>query len=354
VILRPSDATNLVGQDTGRRELHQSDISVLLACPRKFDLSKNHGLELIERPRALTLGSAFQKAIEAQAPETGVRALRGEMVCPDCHGEGEREHPERGWVRCDACEGEEWVKDSDVVHYTEMTPERQERLLVDEAIVAGASRLYLSRWPGGPGETREFKFKVRLRSPWTGAYSRTFDLAGAADGLADHATDYDGIGNPVFGGYELIENKLVGQITPQKVQRLPLDRQVAIYRYGIWRATGRRVETVRYRWIRKPQIRQKQNESLTEYTDRIRQDYEDRPDFYLTEEEPQFATTGDLLRIEAELWVIAEQVRHAQRQGVFVRNTAACSDYGGCQFIPVCVGDPDAKHLYRKRVPDDT
>lgn len=351
--LRPSDAQNLIDQDTGRRELHQSQISVLLACPQKFDFSINQGLELIERPRPLSLGSAFQKAIEYQSPEVGVRLLRGEIECPDCHGEGQREHPERGWVRCEACEGEQWVKDPEGVHYTEMLPERQERLLVDEAIVAGASKLYLATWPGGSGETREFKFRVRLRSPWTGAYSRTFDLVGAADGIV--CEDWNGVdfAAPKWDGapanVELIENKLVGQITPQKVQRLPLDRQVAIYRYGIWRATGRKVETVRYRWTRKPQIRQKQNESLEEYCDRIRSDYEDRPDFYLLEEEPKFATASDLLRIEAELWTWAEQVRHAERQRVYPRNTSSCGDFGGCPYISLCSGDPDAMSLYRGR-----
>jgi hypothetical protein len=349
VNLRPSDATNLTGQDTGRRELHQSTIALLLACPRKFDLSQNEGLELIETPRPLSLGSAFQKAIEHQDPAVGVHALRGETRCDFCEDGEQRIGPD-DWVRCENCDGTGWVQSG--VSRSALTQEQEDRLAVDEAIVEAASKAYLERWPAGPGETREFEFKVRLRSPWSGAYSRTFDLAGKADGVVNFygmADNGFSVSDEVVS-FELIENKLVGQITPQKVQRLPLDRQVAIYRYGIWRATGRRVETVRYRWTRKPQIRQRQNETVEEYCERIRQDYVERPDFYLHEEEPQFATTGDLLRIEAELWVLAEQVRHAERQKLYVRNTAHCHEFGGCQFIPICTGDPDAFSLYRKRL----
>ena len=351
--LRPSDALNLSGHDTGRRELHQTDISVLLACNRKYELKYLQGLELIETPRPLSLGSAFQKAIEYQDPEVGVRALRGEEQCDFCGGHGMVMLSPDDEAECENCDGSGFVKQADALGADEMTQAQHDRLVVDEAIVRGASELYLKTWPGGQGETREFEFKVRLRSPWTGAYSRTFDLVGTADGLVD--TYHEEIEHYASGGgritahpgYELIENKLVGQITPQKVQRLPLDRQVAIYRYGIWRATGRKVETVRYRWTRKPQIRQKQNETLEEYADRIVADYKERPDFYVHVGKPQFATTGDLLRIEAELWQLAEMVRAAERGRIFVRNTAHCSDFGGCPYVAVCTRDPDAMSLYR-------
>jgi hypothetical protein len=355
--LRPSDATNLAGktdEELGRAHLSDSALNKFLACQRKWDLHYNERLEPIERPRALTLGSAFQYAIEHQSPEWGVRALRGEHPCAECGGRGQVES-ENGWLLdCGTCESRGFIPDAGALHIAEMSEKQLETLLINEAIVAGASKLYLSKWPGGPGETREFEYRVRLRSPWTGAYSRTFDLLGKADGVED-PMGFNVVGRqdpmletrlPSLG---LIENKLVGRIDDHKVQRLPLDRQIALARYGIWRATGRKVETVRYRWVRKPQIRQKQAETVAQYAERIRQDYEDRPDFYYHEEEPQFATTGDLLRIEAELWTWAEQMRAGAKQHLYPRNTSHCSDFGGCQFIPICTGDPDAMSLYRTR-----
>lgn len=347
--LRPPEGVNLAGQDTGRRELHQSTIALLLACPRKYDLSVNQKLDLIERPRPLSLGSAFQKAIELQEPRAGVMLLRGWERCEFCEDGEERISPD-DYVPCNNCDGEGWVPGPSARQA--FTQEQEDRLAVDEAIVEAASAAYLRMWPAGPGESREFMFRVRLRNPWSGHYSKTFDLVGTADGLRGIERAVGFPGGPTHDAvtaYELQENKLVGQITPQKVQRLPLDRQVSIYRYGIWRATGRKVETVRYRWTKKPSIRQRQKETVDEFCDRIRQDYVDRPDFYLHEEEPVFATTGDLLRIEAELWQIAEMVRASERGRIYVRNTAHCSDFGGCQFIPICTGDPDALSLYRRR-----
>jgi hypothetical protein len=103
-----------------------------------------------------------------------------------------------------------------------------------------------------------------LRNPWTGHYSRTFDLLGYADGLIDPGhraptPDRHSAGRPL----ELVENKLVGRIDQVMVQRLPLDRQLQLARYGIWRATGRTVSTVHFRWVKKPSIKRKQTRRST-------------------------------------------------------------------------------------------
>jgi hypothetical protein len=49
------------------------------------------------------------------------------------------------------------------------------------------------------------------------------------------------------------------------------------------------------------------------------------------------------------LWEWADQLRHAKRHGVYPRNTSSCGDYGGCQFLDLCAGDPDAMSLFRRR-----
>ena len=212
---------------------------------------------------------------------------------------------------------------------------------------------------------------MQLRSPWTGAYSLTYDLHGFADGLVDPAGAAAAAALDAFpdvapdGPLEIIENKLVGQISAVKVQRLPLDRQLALERYGLWRATGRTVQRVHYRWVKKPSIKQRKGrqtkdgikgaETVAEFCDRIAADYEERPDFYLHEEAPQFTTTDDLLRIEADLWEWAEDIRARMRKArdgrrrVFDRNTSHCTEYGGCQFLAICTGDPDAMSLYQVR-----
>lgn len=362
-VLRESDCTNLAGQDTGRHTLSHTRLSVWLACHRKFELSYLKRLELTARPRAFTLGSAYQKAIEFGDPEVGVRFLNGFEPCEDCGGRGWLgESEDRGGgtfetMPCELCEGRGYVGEQ--LRFTGYEDEH----LVNEAIVRAASTLYLKTWPTPLNETREFEYRVRLRSPWTGAYSDTYDLLGYADGLIDPVAH---LGGGLMGGsLEVVENKLVGRVERAKVLALPLDRQLALERYGIWRATGRPVTKVYYRWVKKPSIKQREGrkkdksdaETVEQFCQRIAEDYEARPEFYVHHEDPSFVTTKDLLRIEAELWELAHDLRGYMRhpsdgrRRAFPRDTSRCSEYGGCQFVPICTGDADALNLYHVRPP---
>lgn len=379
--LRPSDATNHAGTETGRHTLSHTRLSVFLACHRKFDLEYLERLEPIVEPRYFGLGKAYQKAIEFQDPEVGVRFLNGFEPCDVCGGETDQVQTFDGPPPCEACHGRGYVGEQ--LHFH--TQEAEDRHRVDEAIVRAASKLYLRTWPVNAVETREFEYRVQLRSPWTGAYSHSYDLLGYADALVDPTTatapHYDpaihesrdawrGEVERYFDDLrdrplEIIENKLVGRIEKTQILSLPLNRQLALERYGIWRATGRPVTRVWYRWVKKPSIRQREGrkkdrsdaETIDQFVERIEQDYEERPDFYAHQEDPRFIGTGDLLRIEAELWEWAEDVRSRMRPGpggrrrVFDRDTTRCSEYGGCQFIPICTGDPDARSLFRVREP---
>lgn len=301
-VLRPSDATNLAGQETGRDHLSHSSITTQINCLRRFELQHEQGLRTISEPRPLGLGKAFQKAIELGDPDVGVEALTEAL-------------PEF------------------------MDKEAIDRARVEEAIVQGAALAYLNRWGTSENGTREFEYRVRLRSPWTGRPSQTFDLLGYADEVIDNGTYL-----------ELVENKLVGRVDPVDVKRLPLDRQVGLACYGLWRATGLAVQRVHYRFTKKPSIRQKQNETVSQFCTRLLEDYAnpERQDFY-THEERLFRSQDDLLRIEAELWDWAEQRRNARQRSFYSRNTSHCRDYGGCPYIPICTGDPDAAALYTRR-----
>lgn len=301
LVLRPSDAENLAGQDTGREHLSHSSISTQLNCLRRYEFDKVQRLQTISRPRPLSLGSAFQHAIEHQDPNAGAKLLRDETSV--------------------------------------FSQQDEDRLQIEEATVIAAARLYLSRWPASEHETREYEYRVRLRSPWTGRPSNTFDLLGYADGVVDCGS-----------WLELIENKFVGQISEVSVKKLPLDRQVALACYGLWRATGKTVRKVRYRFTRKPTIRQKKGETVAQFVERLTADYADpeRRDFY-SHEEQLFRSDEDLLRVEAELWTWADELRKARARGFYPRNTSHCSDFGGCPYIPLCVGDPDARSLYQTR-----
>jgi hypothetical protein len=342
--LRPSDAENLAGVDTGRAHLSHTRLSMFLACHEKFNLHYERRLERIDKRESLEMGKAYQKAIELQHPEVGPLVLDG-WEPTNIH--------ER-----DCLPGVDWRPVGNVTMHGPAiwlippaeepyfhTQEAQDRHEINKAVVRAAAALYLRKWPAPVGEQREFEFLVRLRNPWTGHYSRTFDLMGYADGLVDNYEMSMSAGRPL----ELVENKLVGRVDSVMVQRLPLDRQLQLLRYGVWRATGRPVGTVHFRWVKKPSIKPRQKETIPEFCERLAADYEERPDFYAYEPPASYITSADLLKIECELWTWAEQLRQLRRQRIFDRNTSHCSDYGGCDFIPLCNGDPDADHLYRIR-----
>jgi hypothetical protein len=82
-ILRPSDAENLAGVETGRAHLSHSRIGMFLACHRRYELHYEERLEPVSRPAALSMGSAFQKAIEFQEPDWAPMILDGYKVDPD-------------------------------------------------------------------------------------------------------------------------------------------------------------------------------------------------------------------------------------------------------------------------------
>lgn len=176
--------------------------------------------------------------------------------------------------------------------------------------------------------------KVRLRNP-EGRVSRTFDLLGIVDAVSD---DYRTI----------IEDKLVTQVPKDLGQHVRLDRQVSIEAYLVWRTTGVQVDTIKYRVTRKPAIRPRQNETHSEFLDRIREEYTTRPDHYLREVEAN-RSLEDFELLEAELWEWADRVRRARRSGVFPRNTSACHDYGGCRYLPLCSREPGAEHQFHVR-----
>lgn len=301
--LIPSDKQNLVDQEDreGRATLSHSSLNSQLACHQRYAYEYVDKIEPISKSAGRRLGGAFAKALEAGDPEVGVKML------------------EEGTIA--------------------LTQEDEDQLRTDCAIVRAAATAYLAKY--GTSARREFGYRVRLRNPHTGAYSRTFDLEGYADGLVDHGASFT-----------LVEDKFVGQMQAVAIKRLKLDRQLALECYGIWRATGIPVTHVDYRFTRKPSIKQKKGETVDEFCERVEGDYVERPEFYLLEE-PLERTATDLVRIEAELWQWAQQRRDASKARIYPRNSSHCHDYGGCPFLPLCVGDPDAPSLFKEKERSD-
>jgi hypothetical protein len=279
-----------------------------------------------------------------------VNLAEDRIVCPVCEGAGSKLADcttfgtdcacNHSSVPCENCDGQETIiRPTGRQHLSHSSLGMQlacqrryqhayvDRLAVDMTIVESAAAAYLSRYYFDEApELTEVEYLVRLRSPYTGAYSNTFDLYGRADGVVDHSSFL-----------ELTEDKLVGQIDAVSVKKTRGDRQLSLGAYALWRITGKPVRKVRKRFTKKPQIRQRKDESVAEFCERIRADYRERPDFYM-HEETTFRDADDMLDVERSLWDWAEQRRAAQRRGFWPMNTDRCHDYGGCDFLDICFG----------------
>jgi hypothetical protein len=296
------DGKGTLIRPTGRQHLSHSSLGMQLACQRRYQHAYVDRLEPIRRKSSLSLGSAFAKAVELRDPFGGAALLGVDR------GYGEQEDVDRLAV-------DMTIVESAAAAYLS-------RYYWDDSLVEGADDgLYALRAP-----EQEVEYLVRLRSPYTGAYSNTFDLHGRADGVTDHGSFL-----------ELTEDKLVGQIDTVSVKKTRGDRQLSLGAYALWRITGKPVRKVRKRFTKKPQIRQRKGESVAEFCQRIRADYRERPDFYM-HEETTFRDADDMLDVERSLWDWAEQRRAAQRRGFWPMNTDRCHDYGGCDFLDICFG----------------
>jgi hypothetical protein len=306
-LLRDPELVNLAGEDTGRGHLSHSSLSTLLACQQRAYWHYEQRMRPAVTKTSLALGRAFAEALEVGDPDHAYHVVTSEA-------EAERA----------AANGSPWI----------VVPDEQD-VEVGAQIAREAARCYLNQYGTHDG-TRELELRARIRNPAeNGRYSLTHDLVGRVDSV-----DLD-------AGL-LIEDKLVGQVDRKRLaQRLRLDRQVSIGCYLIWRTTGVEIERVDYRVTLKPAIRLRKGETHDEYLVRIAAEYATRPEHYLISE-PVTRSTDDYLRLEQELWRWAETVRDARRDGVWPRNTGACMDFGGCQFLALCSREPGAELQYRQ------
>lgn len=300
--LRPPERVNLDGTDTGDRDcLSHSRLGVFLSCQEKFNWHYEHRLEPAVKKPALTMGSAFAHALETGDPQAGFNQVIEERDALLL------EHSGDPWIVIPSLESAE----------------------IDATIVLATAGAYLKRY-GTQDVRREVTFRARIRNPQTGAYSRTFDVQARVDGLTPTG---------------LVEDKLVGRIDHVTERKLILDRQVTLGCYMAWRCEGLDIHDVLYRMTKKPAIKRTQKETHDEYLARIVSDYAERPDFYLQEFRLE-RTPEDFLRLEHELWQWCSQIREARHAGVFPRNTASCSEYGGCKFLGLCTREPGARDQF--------
>ncbi len=280
-----------------------SSMSAFMNCPRRGHY--RYDLELVPRVehKARPIGSAFHRGMETGSVDEALVLFDRLMPSPN---------DQTG----------------------------ADRLENDRAVVEGMVRGGLANWNRNSGGQREVQFRVPIVNPDTGKPSRSFVLAGKIDAIVD-----------VNGVWLLEEYKSASQINTVYVDRLSLDTQVTLYLYAARRMWNIDVRHVLYRVGRKPSIRQTQKETAAQYRERLLADYlEVRPDFYFLQFELE-RTEEQLAEFERDLWVQTQRHLADRRLGFHPKNTSRCSEYGGCPYMPLCLGRPGAQDLYTIRAP---
>lgn len=306
------------------RVVSDSELRVARACLQRHHFAYRMLRRPIDKGEALRFGSLWHVGQEAW----WLAALRGESA------------PLRLASAVSAMRASEGVDPYQLV-------------MAEELMLA-----YTARWGDAPIRpvAVERQFEMALINPETGHASKTFRRGGKIDGIAVETT--------ASGEEEVIvEHKSTasdieeGSTYWRKVTAL--DTQVSTYLAGA-RSLGYAPRRCVYDVVRKPGIRplkatpvesrkytakgflyanqREADETPEEYRLRLREEIQERPERYLARK--------DIVRLETEerahafdVWATTRLLRAAELAGFTPKNPDACSSFGGCPYLPVCVGE---------------
>ena len=298
----------------------QSSLKTLSVCEEQYRLKYVEGLRSREYKPALTIGTAYHLGVELHSVDEAEKSYRESRGTP--------------WTEAERVEIETDVS-------------------IIRAMVGGA----LSRWKIWP-LLREVEFELPLRNPATGAKSTRHAFCGVIDGIFPPLQEkpeavQEGLGSP---RYVLQELKTAGRMSPSYFQRLDLDSQVTDYLIAASDMLGEPVREVVYRVAKKPGIKPQKKvkradgidergkarfkyspETPEEFSERVRQDYLDRPEFYFFEVIVK-RTEEQLDRRRFEMWEAHQRVLRVEAGQMTIRNVRSCLDFGRCDYLDLCRG----------------
>jgi len=272
----------------------------LADCPRKFKLRVIDGLVPIVKKRALALGYLVH-----YGRDKGLAAALDQID-----------------------------------YASAISSDEVDKMHIDEAILTGILSNADEVFKDNGNVEREPEWLLPVRNPDTLRHSRLFNIGGKADGIYE--------GNNVGGNWwTVIEEKTTARSPGESdILKLDLDQQVMNEVACLQRARGILVDYVKYRYLLKPFIKQRKDESVEQYCTRIKQDYKDRPEFYFREEK-LLIDQKQVREWERDLWHITQVLNFCYRNNHWYKNTSRCAEWGGCIYLPLCRGE-DAERLYKK------
>jgi hypothetical protein len=147
----------------------------------------------------------------------------------------------------------------------------------------------------------------------------------------------------------LMEHKTAGRIDAGYVAKLPMDNQILGYGWAQRESAGEKFDEIIYNVTKKPQIRQRQTESLHQFFKRVEDDYYLNPGTYFYRETLLFSDK-DLDRFGAQLKKFTVKIDEAQKNNDFIQNAGHCTAMGTCPFMKLCLEGINKETLLHYRV----
>jgi hypothetical protein len=307
---------------SGRREtLTYSALNCWRNCPRKYKLRYREHLRPREKAETLAFGSTIHRALELwYAAEGDPHRLFRVLDLLDAA------YPDR-----------------------EADPAQKAAWFQAKAMMAG----YAARYPQEDFAVLELEkeFQGEIRNPATGATSKTFTMAGKADGIVRQG-----------GDLYLLEHKTASSIDGAYLDRLWCDTQIALYSHYL-REMGYPVVGVIYNVLLKTRLKQRQGETEEEYLERKaalaaknksgkssaqRQEPESDEDFQARladwygkpdafHREKIYLSEDRLAMVAEEVWEVTQQYLDARRRDSWLLNTSYCFNWSRpCEYFPYC------------------
>ncbi len=265
------------------------------ACPRKYRNRYIFRLARVRQATALRFGSAFHLGLE-------IRGRDLPLLDPIAEATAGYE------TRPDWAEPVEWAVERETLR----------QLL--------AGHIWRYSQDNLSHVAVEKSFEMSLTNPATGWSSHRFRLAGKIDGIVQLPD----------GRLAVLEYKTAGEdIGPagEYWPRLRCDGQISLYVLAA-RSMGFDVAAVLYDVTRKPTIRLRQNETPEEYSQRLYEDIDARPDYYFQRREiPRLE--DELAEFQSELWQQAQAIGEATNHDRWYRGVSKIT-CGNCEFSQLC------------------
>jgi hypothetical protein len=131
--------------------------------------------------------------------------------------------------------------------------------------------------------------------------------------------------------------------------KLNYDFQTLFYVVATEQELGESVTGILYDVIHKPTIRQKQSESIVEYSERLRSDIAEDPDKYFARYEIALDKNSKN-EFKIELLYKLKMCKKFIEKPIVYKNESACKKRWNCEFIPACGSGSMAGYLKDKKL----